>query len=311
MQRSVRLKWGSVPVGMVIMVAIAILMYSSMSGGGTSIFEKKITFVCYFNNVGGLVKGSPVWMGGVEIGNVKSLSFEVVDSPRQIKVVCKVIKEIHRFLNADTRVQLGTIGMLGDKYMEVIPGVKGATPIQAMDEIEVQDVGSATDMFQAGEDALKEAGSLAGNLDTFLTRMNAGEGTLGQLATNDELYKQLTSLLSHLTRLTADLQKNQEALTSSVQHMSQSVGDLASQVNNNSGTLGKLINEPELYDNLNAVSARADSILTKIDMSKGNLGLLVNDTALYTEITNLVVRTNNLISDIQENPRDYFKFSIF
>ena len=52
-------------------------------------------------------------------------------------------------------------------------------------------------------------------------------------------------------------------------------------------------------------------VLTKIDMAEGNLGLLVNDTGLYVEITNLVVRANSLITDIQENPRDYFKFSVF
>ena len=75
--------------------------------------------------------------------------------------------------------------------------------------------------------------------------------------------------------------------------------------------MGKLITEPELYDNLNATSARLDSILTKIDMAEGNLGLLVNDTELYVELTNLMARANSLITDIQENPRDYFKFSVF
>ena len=82
-------------------------------------------------------------------------------------------------------------------------------------------------------------------------------------------------------------------------------------INDGEGTLGKLITEPELYDNLNATTARLDSVLTKIDMAEGNLGLLVNDTGLYVELTNLLVRANNLITDIQENPRDYFKFSVF
>ena len=111
--------------------------------------------------------------------------------------------------------------------------------------------------------------------------------------------------------LTGELQKNQAALISSVQNMSNAVGDLATQVNENQGTLGKLITEPELYDNLNATAARLDSVMTKIDMADGNLGLLVNDTSLYVELTNLMARANTLIADIQENPRDYFKFSVF
>ncbi len=311
MRRSMTMKWGSVPVGAVIMVALAILMYSSMTGGGTSIFESKISFVCYFKNVNGLVKGSPVWMSGVEVGNVSSIEFAEVDSPREVYVVCRVTTKVHRYLNKDTRVELGTIGFLGDKYIEIKPGNHGSTPIESMDLIESQEVGSAPAMFQAGQDAAERAGELVGNLDEFLVRLNAGEGTLGQLATNDDVYEHLSVLLANLSKLTADLQKNQEALITSVKNMSNSVGNLANQVNENQGTLGKLISEPELYDNLNATSARLDSIMTKIDMAEGNLGLLVNDTGLYVEITNLVVRANSLITDIQDNPRDYFKFSVF
>jgi phospholipid/cholesterol/gamma-HCH transport system substrate-binding protein len=72
-----------------------------------------------------------------------------------------------------------------------------------------------------------------------------------------------------------------------------------------------LIAEPALYENLNATSARLDSILTKIDRSQGSAGLLVNDTGLYVELTNLMARANTLITDIQKDPRKYFKFSVF
>jgi len=311
MQRSVKIKWGAVPVGVLIMIAIAILMYTSMTGGGTSIFETKVNFVCYFENVNGLVKGSPIWMSGVEVGNVTALDFDVVDTLRQVKVFCRVMGKIHPYLNADARVELGTIGFLGDKYIEVIPGLKGAPPIKSGDVIASKSVGSAPAMFEAGERTFEKAGMLVHNLDTFLVRVNRGEGTLGQFASNDTLYMQLTALLANLTRITASLQKNQESLMESIRHMSQSVGDLATQVNENKGTLGKLIAEPALYDNLNATSARLDSVLNKINRSEGNLGLLVNDTALYVELSNLLARANNLITDIEKNPRKYFKFSVF
>ncbi|MEW5797234.1 MAG: MlaD family protein [Candidatus Zixiibacteriota bacterium] len=311
MRRSVKIKWGAVPVGLLIMGAIIILMYTSMTGGGTSVFEPKITFVCYFENVNGLVRGSPVWMSGVEVGNVTGLDFEIAEQARQVKVYCRVTRKIHRYLNADARVQLGTIGFLGDKYIEILPGLTGAAPIQADAVIATKDVGSATAMFEAGEKALKDAGQLVGSLDSFLVRVNRGEGSLGQLAANDTLYQQLTALLTNLTKVTSTLHKNQQEMMESITHMSKSVGDLASQVSEDRGTLGKLVADSALYDNLNATTARLDSILTKIDRSEGNLGMLVNDTALYTELSNLLTRANNLITDIEKNPRRYFKFSVF
>ncbi|MCP4684674.1 MAG: MCE family protein [bacterium] len=311
MQRSIKIRWGKLQVGILIMLAVAALMWASITGGGTSIFESKATFVCYFKNVNGLVNGSPVWMSGLEVGNVKSLNFDMSDSLRQIRVECKVKSSVWPFITKDARVQLGTIGFLGDKYVELRPGVLGGPPIEEKGVVPTLDVGSAPALFKAGEEAFQEAGSVVSNLDTLLTRMNQGEGTLGLLATDEGLYKHLSALLQNLTALSGDLQQNQERLTSSIERMSNSISDLTEKVNENSGTVGKLVNDPALYDNLAASSARLDSIMTKIDVAEGSMGLLVNDTALYVEMTNLLARANNLIADIEENPGRYLKFSVF
>ncbi|MGH8015097.1 MAG: MlaD family protein, partial [Candidatus Zixiibacteriota bacterium] len=82
-------------------------------------------------------------------------------------------------------------------------------------------------------------------------------------------------------------------------------------VDQNTGTVGRLFNDPQLYDNLSSTTARLDTIMSKLNNAEGSMGLLVNDSALYVEITNLVARTSNLITDIEKNPRKYFKFSVF
>ncbi|MBU0984533.1 MAG: MCE family protein [candidate division Zixibacteria bacterium] len=311
MKRSIKVKWGKLQVGILIMFAITLLLWTSFTGGGTSIFESKKKFVCYFANVNGLITGSPVWMSGLEVGNVSDIKFVFEDSLRQIRVVCKVQAGVWERVTRNARVQLGTIGFLGDKYVELIPGVNGEPPIEEMGVVATEDVGNAPAMMKAGEDAFKEAGSLMGNLDTLLMRMNRGEGTLGKLARDEALYVQLTALLADLTQLSAALQHNQERLTKSIERMSGSLASISDKVNENTGTIGRLVNDPALYDNLTATSARMDSILTKVDGAQGNVGLLVNDTALYVELTNLLARANNLITDIESDPRKYFKFSVF
>jgi len=250
-------------------------------------------------------------MSGLEVGNVKSLHFDMSDSLHAIRVECKVKKSVWPYITNKAKVQLGTIGFLGDKYVELVPGTLGGQPIEEGGVVPTEDVGNAPAMFRAGEDALKEAGSVVSNLDTLLTRMNQGEGTLGKLATDKELYTQLTALLKNLTVLSGDLQKNQERLVGSIERMSTSIADLTDKVNENSGTVGKLVSDPALYDNLAASSARLDSIMMKIDGAQGSMGLMVNDTALYVELTNLLNRANNLIADIERNPHRYLKFSVF
>lgn len=311
MKKTTGVKWGNLKVGILLLFAVAVMFWASLSGGGTSIFNPKSNFICYFRNVNGLVPGAPVWLSGVEVGNVKSVSFVNLDSLRQVKLVCRIKSSVWNMLTEGTQVQLGTIGFLGDKYVEIVPGPKGKPLIAKGGVIPTRDAGSAEAVFKKSELAMDKAKNIAGNLDTLLMRINEGEGTLGRLATDDRLYTEMTTLLSRLTALTADLQKNQERILTSIEKTASSVQSLSEQVNTSQGTVGKLINDPKLYDNLTAISMRMDSIVSKINTAEGSLGLLVNDTALYIEVTNLTNRINNLITDIEKDPRKYFKFSVF
>jgi phospholipid/cholesterol/gamma-HCH transport system substrate-binding protein len=293
------------------MFALAMMIWASLTGAGTSIFDPKSNFDCYFRNVTGLLSGSPVWMSGVEVGNVKSVRFVNIDSLRQVLVTCRVKESVWDMITIDSKVQLGTIGLLGDKYVEIIPGTKGLPAIQEGDVVLTQKVGDAAAMFERGEEAFENIGSVVNNIDQILARMNRGEGTLGKIATDEALYGELTGLVANLTALTANLMRDQHKVVGSIEQMASSISDLSSQVSDNSGTLGKLINDPVVYDNLAATSARLDTIMVKINSAQGSMGLLVNDTALYSEVANLLTRVSNLVTDIEENPRKYFKFSVF
>lgn len=311
MKKSSEIKWSSLKVGLLLVAAIAMLFWSSLSGGGTSVFQSKKEFRCYFPGVSGLLKGSPVWLAGVEVGNVKSVELVSLGARKQVKVVCRIKSSTWWLMTEDTRVQLGTIGLLGDKYIDIVPGTEGGPPIKAGGIVPSQEAINAEAMFKAGKEAMNRTGSLVGNIDDLLARINRGEGTLGRLAVEKELYDNLTRLTAHLTDLTVELQKNQGRITNSIETMSNSVEDLSEKVTQNSGTLGRIINDPALYDNLTASTARLDSIMQKIDRAEGTLGLIVNDTTLYSDFSDLLVRMTSLIEDIEKNPRKYFKFSVF
>ena len=165
--------------------------------------------------------------------------------------------------------------------------------------------------MKTGEEAIVKAGSLITNLDSLLGRMNRGDGSLGKLATDDALHNNLTKLLANLTELTARLHANQERIVTSIETTAGAVSELTDKVHNNTGTLGKIVNDPALYDNLSATSAKLDSVMQRINAAEGSLGLFVSDTAFYIETVNLLTRVNNLVADIEQNPRRYFKFSVF
>ncbi|MBK7141234.1 MAG: MCE family protein [bacterium] len=311
MKRSIRVPFANLKVGLLLTFALAMGLWASFAGGGTSIFQEKEEYITYFRNVAGLLKGSPVWMAGVEVGNVKSIEFVNLDSMRQIEVRFRVSGKVHRMMTEGTEVQLGTIGFLGDKYIEVVPGTPGGPVIPNGSVILPRDVGEASAMFKEGQEAIQDVRSLTGGLDTLLKRMNRGEGTLGKLSVDSALYLNMTKLMSSLTLLTNDLQKNQERIVTSLEKTSNSVSALADKVNQGEGTLAKLVSDPALYDNLAATTAQLDSITTKLNQARGSLGLMVNDTAMYVQMVDLLGRVNTLVTDIQNDPRKYFKFSVF
>lgn len=311
MKKTTGIRWGGLKVGIVLMFAIAVLLWASLSGGGTSIFEKKASYQAYFVNVNGLVPGAPVWMAGVEVGNVRGIEFVNLDSLRRVLITFTIKESTLRMVTEDARVQLGTIGFLGDKYVEVLPGTPGLPILPEGAVIPTRDAGSAEAVFKEAEAAAGEAREVAAGIDTLLERMNAGVGTLGQLATNDALYLQMTELSRQLTTLVTELQRNQERLVGSIERSTNAIADLSAKLNDTTGSAGKIVNDPALYNNLSALTAKLDTTLARINQAEGSLGLLVNDTTLYIEMANLLARSNRLIKDIQDDPKKYLGFSIF
>ncbi len=311
MKRSTKVKWGEIKVGVLITIALFVLLWASFSGSGTSIFDKKVRYVAYFDNVNGLVKGAPVWIAGVEVGNVTSITFVNLDSAGQIELKLRVKESVTNMITIDASIKLGTIGMLGDKYVEIIPGTLGNPLIAEDGAIKTDATGSLAAIMSEGEELVTSSRKVMGNLCDITKKMKDGEGTLGQLLANDQLHVELTGLIASMTILMDGLQKNQERITSAMENISTDLADVTSKANSNSGTIGKLLGDPKLYDNLNSSTGRIDSILSKINQGQGTAGAMVNDDELYQEIKNLVVRIENLVGDIEANPHKYLKFSVF
>ncbi|MFH2035947.1 MAG: MlaD family protein [Candidatus Zixiibacteriota bacterium] len=311
MKRSTKVKWGEIKVGLLILAAIVVLLWASFSGGGTSIFDKKMVYKTYFDNVNGLVKGAPVWISGVEVGNIISVEIVNLDSANQIEVNLRVIKSVQNMITEDARIKIGTIGFIGDKYVEIIPGSFKKPMLEAGSIIPSISPGDIASMFKEGEKAMVNAQGVAANLEEITDKIKKGEGTAGQLFTNDKLYHEMTKMLAALTILINEMQVSQKKIVSSIDDISGNLGSISDKINSNDGTVGKFISDPGLYDNLHASTGKVDSILDKINRGDGTAGAMVNDDELYQEIKNLIVRVENLVSDIEQNPRKYFKFSVF
>ncbi len=129
-----QLKWSQIKVGMVITVACLVLLISVFFAGNIqNIFLKKVELKIEFSDVVGLRKGAPVWILGLEEGSVKGIALDPV---RGVIVTISVNKNALQFVRQDSTGTILTMGLLGDKYIELSTGSPQAKPAQPGEMLE-------------------------------------------------------------------------------------------------------------------------------------------------------------------------------
>ncbi len=308
MRRSNRVKWSELKIAIVVIFAFSFMLYASFTGGGTSIFEGKKFFVVYFDDVKGLTPGSPVWVKGIEVGNVKSIKF--ANERNQIKVVGRVRNNVWELVKTDATVKVSSIGLIGDKYLALSPGDPTSPKLESNGVI--QPASDETEkIVDEGVSALENMNALSKQLNTTLEIINSGEGTIGKLLKDDSMYDNMDAALASLKETLDGFNKNQERAFVSLEEGVASMTKLTKAWTDSSGTVGKLLYDSSLYTNLAIMSERFSSILAKVDSGQGTIGGFVNDDSVYENLHNLMARLENLLLDMETNPKKYFKVSVF
>ncbi len=313
MERAGKVKWSEIKVGIVIFIGLVFAVYASFRGAGTSIFEKKTKYVSYFCELEGMVIGAPVWLAGVEVGNVYSIKFLKipVEADKNIVVKFKIKSSVQYLVTPGTSVQISTIGLLGDKYLKLIPGPPSETSLADGSIIPAEGI--------AGLDgALKEAPEIAarfkrilGSIDNLLAVADTGSGTVSRLMHDREMAERISGLIDKSSALVNTLDRSASTMLRDVNAIRQDFHALTEELLDGSGTLARLFKDPSLFDNMMSATARLDTILSKIDSGEGTMGQLIADQEMYNEMADLVARMNTFVNDLMENPKKYLKLSIF
>jgi len=311
MKRSGRVPWVEVRVGVIILFAFAVLSWAAFNGTGMTFLESKQELHAYFDDIGGLVSGSPVWLGGIEVGNVSKIEFVERDGIGRVHVAFKVNEAGWPLLSNQSQVAVGTMGLMGDKFISLTvrkPGESPVTPGATLPTSTAGGMSTAMESVPALMDTLKITLS---HLNGTLARIDRGEGTLGRLSTNSATSDEIDSLIIASKLAMRELVGTQRRLVASMETVAGSFDTLSYDLLHGNGTLSKLVYDSSLYVGLRQVTTRSDSLLAKWDSGPGTMGKLSSDSMLYVEVRDLVADTRGLIDDIMANPKKYFKFSVF
>ena len=123
----------SVVVGLFVLFGLAILVGGILLIGNINrSLQKRITIVAFCDDVNGLQKGNFIWFSGVRIGTVKSAR---IKGPTYVEVIMDVDEKVKQYISKDSRIKLGSDGLIGNRILIIFGGTKNVATIEEGDTL--------------------------------------------------------------------------------------------------------------------------------------------------------------------------------
>ena len=313
------LAWTELRVGILVVVSFALLALAIFYVSGESgIFTKRYTVTAFFASANGLRSGAEVWLEGVTIGNVDEVKISKEADPRKaVSVALKLDESYRNIIRSDSMVTIGTIGLLGDKYVNVTRGSEAGQVVPDNGELVGSEVGDIAKIVTGTSDFVANLDSLSNQVKKLADRVDRGEGTLGRLLTDTSFYDNANSTVREANAFVRDLRTgtgtvgklvSDDEMYKRVNNMLDRVDNLVERVQSGNGTAGRFINDPAVYDKTDRILARVESVTDRIDRGEGTLGKLTKDETVYNEFRETVNKFSDLVASIQNGEGTAGKF---
>jgi len=257
-------------------------------------FADRYRLVAHFDNVQGLIANAPVWLAGTQVGRVESVTLSVRESGESaVEVELRIDTEVASRIRADSTASIGTIGLLGDRYVEVSLGSPRTEMLGDGDEIRAIDPVNISAVIDSGASALDNIASLTGNLNAVLADFESGEGgakLASSVGSVGDIVNQIQDGDGLLHSLIYD--EYEGSGVESIESSLATLEDILNEIARGEGLLHSLIYEEvtdqEVVAEALDVGSRLNKILAKLDEGEGTFGLLLNDPTLYEDLKRLV-----------------------
>jgi phospholipid/cholesterol/gamma-HCH transport system substrate-binding protein len=316
-------KWSQLKIGVIVLVSIALLcslLFLMTSASGMSVFSKKIIAHTYFNNSAGLKVGGAVNLEGVTIGEVTKVLITTDPARKQtpVLVIMKIDPKYNAGLHTDSTASLSTVGVLGDTVVDINSRSATGPEIKDGDELKNKPSTGINDVVESSQKTLETLNISLGKLNNILDTVQKGQGSVGKIINDPQLYNEATGTVAELHTLTHNINSGKgsvgklmhdDELYNRLNDTASKLDLIADDLNSGKGSAGKLLKDDSLYNNLNATLTHANSLLAQVDSGKGSLGVLVKDPAFANKLTDTVDKLDTLLSNVNSGKGTLGKFA--
>lgn len=288
-----------VKIALVAIAGVVVLFFGMNFLKGLNIFSSEDNYYVQFSDITGLSSSSPVYADGFKVGVVKDIIYDYSHTEGS-KVLIGVDKQLRIPQGSSAEIVSDMLGnvkvnllLANNPREKVAPGglIKGLINDGAM--------GKLQDMVPAVEKMLPK-------LDSIMTSLNA---ILADPAIRQSLHN-VQTITDNLTTSTAQLNTLMAGLNKNVPGMMAK----ANNVLDNTETLTANLAAVDVASTMRQVDqtiANVQQLTAKLNSKEGSLGLLMNDTQLYDNLNSTMRNADSLVIDLRQHPKRYVHFSVF
>lgn len=301
-------------VGILAVVAIALLIIGYSFLKGNDVFTRENTFYATYSRVDGLTSSKPILVNGFQIGRVSNMTLQ---SDGQIRTEFKVTQNYA--IPSNTVARIASTDLLGGK---AIIFELGDSPTYAAsgDELEA---GVQPNIMEQVEPIQKRAEDIAAVLDSVLSSINntindefqrdfqrSINSIANSLQSIEGITNQVDGLVGRERARIGDIMANIESITDNFRQNNEQITHIMGNLNTITDQVAKA-DFSQTITSANNAMADFQAIADRINEGDGSLGMLLNDEQLYDNLNNASKNLDELIIDMKQRPGRYVHFSVF
>lgn len=273
---------------------------------GSSLLDKQKTIYAVYDEVDGLLVGANVMINGLSIGNVTELDF--LPNSTKILVTLKVKDKLN--FSSKSTASIYETGVLGGLAISIDPIFERQSIVKTGDTLNSNVRPGLTELINRQIEPLsRQLQSTITSVDSIFT----GASNILNRQTQEEIKESINVLTSAIKAINSSSIIIEKTLTDKNAQINNTI-DNFEKISSNLSEVSDELNSfglSNLLSNLEVSVDGINSIVNKLDSDKSTIGKLINEDEVYNNLNSSIESLNSLISDIKANPKKYVHFSIF
>lgn len=273
---------------------------------GTSLFKSEKNLYAIYDQVEGLQSGTTVTVNGLSVGKVSSIDF----LPNSNRILVKFTVRNDLNFSKNSIAEIYESGLIGGKSIAIIPVLDRNRMLVSGDTLVSRTKPGLTDVVGSEIAPLqKKLEQILINVDTLVSSLNTVLDDKAQQGLNKAL-SEVSVSVSNLNSISNSLSKILVSQESNINQTINNFSEASANINQISDSLSKT-DLKALVSEIENTATTLNSIFKSIDSGEGTLGKLMKDDGLYNNLEASTKEVKLLLKDLKEHPKRYVHFSLF